>query len=139
MVSGRRIAALSEVPEDGSYLFRVESVDRQTVREAILVRARDAVTGWLNHCQHRTHVRLDTGGGATTRNGEIVCTNHGAMFEGDTGLCTHGPCEGAYLDGLDVEVDDGDVFLSDPDYVYVGPGPIPREPGDLSSTSNLEF
>ena len=137
-MSGRRIAALSAVPEDGSYLFRAVPVDRRTVREAILVRAGDAVAGWLNYPQHLTYVRLDTGGGAATRNGEIVCTNHGAMFEVDTGLCTHGPCEGAYLNGLDVEVDGGEVSLSDPDYAYVGPGPIPREPGDLSSTSNLE-
>lgn len=43
------------------------------------------VRGWLNYCRHLTHVRLDEGRGATMRGDEIVCTNHGAMFEADSG------------------------------------------------------
>jgi hypothetical protein len=57
----------------------------------------------------------------------------------DTGLCTYGPCEGAYLIDLDVRAVDGYVYLDDPDYAYVGPGPIERAAGDLSSDSNVEF
>lgn len=138
-MSREPIARLSDLPEDGSYLFRVDPRDGEEVREAILLRTEKGVAGWLNYCQHFTDVRLDKGEGAPRRNGEIVCTNHGAMFEVDTGRCTYGPCEGAYLNGIDLRVEDGAVFLEDPDFAYVGPGPIPREPGDLSSTSNLEF
>jgi len=146
-VTGERIASVTEVPADGTFLFRVEAVDGGDVREVILVRADGdgagdsggRVAAWLNHCQHFTHVRLDEGGGAPTRDGEIVCTKHGAMFEAGSGLCTHGPCEGAYLDGLDVEVTEGDVYLDDPGYAFVGLGPKEREVGDLTSTSNVEF
>lgn len=144
-MTGERIASVTEVPAEGTFLFRVETVDGGDVREAILVRAdgagdsRASVAAWLNHCQHFTHVRLDKGGGAPTRDGEIVCTNHGAMFEAGSGLCTHGPCEGAYLDGLDVEVRGGDVYLDDPGYVFVGHGPEERDADDLTSTSNVEF
>ena len=138
-MTGDRIAAVDAVPEEGSVLFRVQSDETGEELEAILLWADGAVVGWLNYCQHFTHIRLDKGSGAPLRNGEVVCTNHGAMFEVDSGRCTHGPCEGAYLDGLDVAVVDGDVYLDDPDYAYVGPGPIERDPGDLSSTSNVEF
>lgn len=99
----------------------------------------DAVAAWLNYCQHFTHIKLDKGGGAPVRNGEILCTNHGAMFEADTGLCTHGPCEGAYLNPLEVRVEDGEVYLDDDDYAFVGLGPTEGTLGDLSSTSNVEF
>lgn len=152
MDEDRRIAAVDEVPADGSLLFRVRD-DEHGVREAILVRAgREGgggeepssadgapVTAWLNSCRHFTHVRLDTGSGATRRNGEVVCTNHGAMFAVDSGECTHGPCEGAFLASVDVAVRDGAVYLADGAYDLVGRGPIERDPADLTATSNVEF
>ena len=131
-----RIAAVDDVPDDTSFVFRVRDGDRE--REAILVRADGEVSGWLNYCRHFTHIRLDKGAGARMRDGEIVCTNHGAMFEADTGLCTFGPCEGAYLESIDVAVEDGSVLLSDSDYEFVGVGPDDDD-FDLSSTSNVEF
>jgi nitrite reductase/ring-hydroxylating ferredoxin subunit len=134
------IVAVGKVPEESTYLFRVRDVEADEDREAILVRLDGDVAGWLNYCQHMTHIKLDKGSGAPIRNGEILCQNHGAMFENDSGLCTYGPCEGAYLDEVAVTVEDGSVVLADDDYEYVGPGPLDDEdPADLSSTSNLEF
>jgi nitrite reductase/ring-hydroxylating ferredoxin subunit len=134
------IVAAEEVPDDSTYLFRVRAVDSEEEREAILVRMDGSTVCWLNYCQHMTHIKLDKGSGATLRNGEVLCRNHGAMFETDTGRCTYGPCEGAYLEAVSVEVSDGTVHLADADYEYVGPGPLEEDdPGDLSSTSNLEF
>ena len=134
------IVATEDVPGDSTYLFRVQEVESGEEREAILVRTDGEVACWLNYCQHMTHIKLDKGSGAPMRNGEILCQNHGAMFESDSGLCTFGPCEGAYLDEVAVAVEDGVVRLTDPAYEYVGPGGLAEEdPADLSSTSNLEF
>jgi nitrite reductase/ring-hydroxylating ferredoxin subunit len=134
------IVAADEVPEDSTYLFRVREVDGDEEREAILVRLDGEVAGWLNYCQHMTRIKLDKGSGAAIRDGEIICRNHGAMFETDTGECTFGPCEGAFLDDVEVTVEDGTVVLVDDVYEYVGEGPVPDEhPADLSSTSNIEF
>ncbi|WP_335999749.1 Rieske (2Fe-2S) protein [Halorientalis halophila] len=94
---------------------------------------------WLNYCQHFTHIKLDKGSGAPMRDGEVVCANHGAYFEGDSGLCTYGPCEGAYLEGVEVEVREGAVYLTDADYDFVGVGPGEEDDLDLSSKSNYEF
>jgi nitrite reductase/ring-hydroxylating ferredoxin subunit len=87
---------------------------------------------------HFTHIGLDKGSGAELRDGEIVCTNHGAMFEADTGYCTFGPCEGAYLDAVAVTVENGAVKLADERFEFVATGPK-DEDGDLTSTSNVEF
>ncbi|WP_049926132.1 Rieske (2Fe-2S) protein [Halopiger goleimassiliensis] len=147
MDGNRRITALSAVPAESSYLFRVENADGDE-KEAILVRGEDgdgdgddapAVACWLNYCQHFTHINLDKGSGAAMRNGEIVCENHGAYFEVDSGLCTFGPCEGATLPAVDVTVEDGDVYLTDDDYDYLGDGPIEDDETDLTSSSNVEF
>jgi len=138
-VSAEPIVAVEEVPSDGTFCFRVESSETGEEREAILVRGDEGVFGWFNACQHLTHVALDKGDGAPLRDGEIVCTNHGAMFEVGTGRCTYGPCEGAYLNDVGVCVDDGEVYLEDPALDYVGPGPVESAAWDLGSTSNVEF
>ena len=96
----------------------------------------DAVACWLNYCQHMTHIKLDKGSGAPVRGGEVVCANHGAMFDADSGRCTYGPCEGAFLNELDVRVADSGVYLTDEDYEYVGDGPTDSD-DDLSSSSNV--
>jgi len=133
-----RIAAVEEVSGDTTLLFTVRN-DAGEKREAILVRAGDGVAAWLNYCQHMTHIRLDKGSGAELRGGEVVCTNHGAYFESDSGLCTYGPCEGAYLNAVDVTVEDGAVYLTDEAFEFVEIGGFEGDDLDLSSTSNVEF
>lgn len=133
------ITAVDEIPRESSYLFRVLADDAETPEEAILVRFDDGeIACWRNECQHFTHIPLDKGSGATVRNGEIVCANHGAMFDKRSGECTFGPCEGAYLPDIDVTVENGSVQLTDERYEYVGDGPIDSG-ADLTSTSNVEF
>jgi nitrite reductase/ring-hydroxylating ferredoxin subunit len=149
-----RIAAVADVPADSTFLFRVRDRDTDEEREAILLRIVDGDGGsdadgsdddageiacWLNYCQHFTHIKLDKGSGAPMRDGEVVCANHGAYFEGDSGLCTYGPCEGAYLEGVEVEVREGAVCLTDDAYEFVGVGPGEEDDLDLSSKSNYEF
>ncbi len=134
-----RITDLEAIPDDTTFLFRVGGDGTDGEREAILVRSNDTVECWLNECQHMTHVPLDKGTGATMRNGEIVCENHGAYFEAETGRCTHGPCEGAYLRDLEVTVDGGTVYLTDGEFTVVGIGPKERDDVDRVSKSNVEF
>jgi len=140
------IVALDNVPEDSTFLFTVRDVDGETPpdetgdrREAILLREDGDVVGWLNYCQHFTHIRLDKGSGAERRDGEGLCTNHGAMFDVESGLCTHGPCEGAYLEGLEVRADDGTVYLTDDRFEFVETGGFEADDLDRTSTSNVEF
>ena len=41
----------------------------------------------------------------------IVCSNHGAMFQIDDGLCIAGPCLNQKLQPATIQVTDGSVFL----------------------------
>lgn len=144
-----RIAPVSEIPDETTLVFRVRptdpdernSADRESgeILEAIVTQDEEGIFGWLNYCQHFRHIKLDKGSGAEMRNGEIICTNHGAYFEADTGYCTFGPCEEAYLSEIELTVRDGAVWLTDDDYEFVGRGAIETDPTDLKSKSNREF
>jgi nitrite reductase/ring-hydroxylating ferredoxin subunit len=79
----------------------------------ILLRDGDTVRAWLNICPHAGR-RLDWAPGRFLRSkaGELVCAVHGATFEMEAGLCVAGPCVGASLRAVAVEVRDGAVWLS---------------------------
>jgi len=130
-----RIAAVDEIPDDSTVLFTVR--DGFDLEEAILLRLADGVVALKNYCPHWTDVRLDSGSGAEVRNGELVCTKHGATFEKETGDCTHGPCEGATIEELDVTVADGAVYLTDDEYDFEQTGPSGEH--DLSSRGRIGF
>jgi nitrite reductase/ring-hydroxylating ferredoxin subunit len=124
-----RILDVESLPADSTCLFTVREGFDET--EVVLVRLNDEIAAWRNYCPHWTDVRLDKGSGAEFRNGELVCTRHGATFEPDSGHCTHGPCEGAYLEEVDIEIRDGTIYLTDDDYEFDHLGP--KSDRDLSS------
>ena len=107
----RRIAELDLVPTDSTLVFEARD-DRRGVN-CILHRSGDAVAAWRNSCPHQPEVPLDPGRGAIVRGDRLVCHKHGAQFEPDGGVCTHGPCAGDALDSIEVTVRDGDVYLTD--------------------------
>jgi nitrite reductase/ring-hydroxylating ferredoxin subunit len=135
MDDDRHVASLDEVPSDGTLLFTVRSDDG--LEEVILVRVDDGVSTYKNYCQHWTDVRLDKGSGALVRNGEIVCQKHAATFERDSGYCNFGPCEGSYLDTVEVTVTDGEIFLTDDEYTFERLGPSGETA--QSSGSRIDF
>jgi nitrite reductase/ring-hydroxylating ferredoxin subunit len=139
MASRRAVASIEDVPAETTYLFTLRETDTDEEREAILVRNDAGIYAWLNYCQHYTHIRIDKGSGAEMRGEEFICENHGAYFESDTGFCNFGPCEGAYLNEVDVAVEDDTVYLTDDDYEFVRAGPIESDATDLESKSNYKF
>lgn len=139
MSTASQIVSVDDVPTKSTLIYRLQPVDSDEPKEAILLWDEEDVVSWLNYCQHFTHIKLDKGSGAEMRNGEVVCTNHGAYFEADSGRCTYGPCEGAYLNEVDVSVEEGVVYLVDDEYEFVGLGEIETAPDDLGSKSNYKF
>ena len=153
MDADRRVAALDEVPEDSTLLVTLRPVDPDSVTEdegdvgadddgdaeaeAILLRLDGDVSAFRNYCQHWTDVRLDKDDGAFVRNGEVFCQKHGATFEGDTGYCNFGPCEGAVLERVDVTIDGDAVYLADDAYEFVRRGPSKRD--DDGGDSRIDF
>jgi len=134
--AGDAMVPVADVPADDTLLVTLRDRASGEDVEAILVDTDEGVRAWRNYCQHLTHIPLDKGSGAPVRDGEVLCANHGAMFDADSGLCTHGPCEGATLEAVAVRVADGTVSLDDETYAFVDRGGTDDD-GDLSSESNV--
>lgn len=80
-------------------------------REGMLIRKDGCYHAYYNECAHiclpldwedNDFFSLDFK--------RLVCKNHGAEFEPSTGLCTAGPCTGAFLKPIAVLIKDGGVF-----------------------------
>lgn len=104
------LAALAQI-EDGSFLEVHTTLDGDA-ESLILHRDGDDVRAWLNVCPHAGR-RLDWAPGKflKSRDGQLVCAVHGATFELQGGECVAGPCRGALLRAVPVEVRDGHIYL----------------------------
>lgn len=119
---------------EGEHLFTVENRDGDR-QEAFLIEHEKGIECWLNYCKHITTVKLHDGDKLPTRDEEIVCNNHGAMFDMKSGDCSHGPCRGSRLTRLEIQLDEGDVNLTDDRYTYLHDGGEEDESDTPSSTT----
>ena len=106
----RALANLEQI-EDGGF-HEVEATLDGDAESLILYRDGDDVRAWLNVCPHAGR-RLDWAPGKflKSRDGHLVCAVHGATFELQGGECVAGPCRGALLRAVAVQVRDGHVYL----------------------------
>ena len=101
-----RVAALSEVPEEGTL-----PVTLPGGTAVCLVRHAGAVTAFVDAC---THQGMPLSAGEVLPDGTIECPWHGAQFDCATGAVVRGPAEDA-VERFDVQLADGDVFVVDRD------------------------
>ena len=105
--------AMVDAIENGGF-HEVEASLEGDAESLILHRDGAAVRAWLNVCPHNGR-RLDWAPGKflKSKEGHLVCAVHGATFETAAGQCIAGPCRGDALGAVDVEVRDGQVWLSE--------------------------
>jgi nitrite reductase/ring-hydroxylating ferredoxin subunit len=72
---------------------------------AFAVRRRGRFHGYLNVCRHQSR-ELDFGDGRffDETADALVCCHHGARYDPESGLCVAGPCAGAKLTALRMEL-----------------------------------
>lgn len=124
---------------DDATLITVRDKDTDEKREAVVIKSKEEYKCWLNYCKHITTVNIHKGGKAPIRDDEIVCQNHGAMFNIDTGVCTFGPCKGARLDSVEVDTDSESVVLADENYEFVHLGGIDKDDAPKGTTGEDSF
>ena len=83
-------------------------------RDGFLARYQGKLVAYENVCRHLP-LSLDYGDNRFfAKDGRhFVCQNHGAIFQPLTGLCVRGPCQGASLKPLAIEVVSGEVWLNE--------------------------
>lgn len=107
----RMLISVTELPDRQ---IVVVSADIDGENEAILLyRDNQEVQAYLNICPHAGR-RLDYAPGKfLMQDGDLVCAAHGATFRLDNGECVAGPCRGASLKAVPVEIIDQQVCLQD--------------------------
>lgn len=80
--------------------------------EGMLLNYQGSIYAYLNRCPH-VGISLDwVDNQFFTIDGRyLMCANHGATFEPATGECIWGPCLGAALQSVPLEVEAGRIFV----------------------------
>ena len=83
------------------FTLRVDGVERP----AFVIRRRGRFHAYLNVCRHQSR-ELDFGDAHFFDEAAdaLVCCHHGARYDPQSGVCTAGPCAGAKLTALRLEL-----------------------------------
>ncbi len=109
MSVSKTLCRLDAIADAGAIAVDVESSTGGF--SLILLRQGAHVFAYHNECPHAGR-RLDWAPGKfLIENGQLICAAHGASFFIESGRCYAGPCRGAGLAAVRVEVIDGEVRL----------------------------
>jgi len=102
------LAELDDIPEGGGIEWRNEDDPLDSV---VLFKRQGQVYAYLNSCPHQGRpLGLGRPGGTMPRRfifdpeQRLMCPHHGAIFEVEDGQCVSGPCRGAALTPVAIEV-----------------------------------
>jgi nitrite reductase/ring-hydroxylating ferredoxin subunit len=144
MADRYRLTSVEDVREDGSWAFTVRDAHGGN-EEVFLVPCEDddhaAVRAYVNRCTHEAQRLYREGVGAITRNGEVVCPKHGSLFDSCSGYCDNGDAADTTLVEVDIEIEDGQVYLTDEESRFLYEG-LPDDDDDdelPDSTSHIQF
>jgi nitrite reductase/ring-hydroxylating ferredoxin subunit len=96
----------------GFHLLRLHPDGSERPWHIVVVRWDRKLYGYVNVCPHQG-VNLDWEAGEfIDPNGtHLICGKHGSRFEVSTGACVDGPCRGAGLEKLRLNVLDGEICV----------------------------
>jgi nitrite reductase/ring-hydroxylating ferredoxin subunit len=108
------VARVGELPPGSSKKFVIKPGGHAV--EAFLVNYEGALYAYVNRCRHIA-LSLDwVDNRFFTEDGRhIICANHGATYEPKTGECIWGPCLGAFLQPVALEIAEEKVYALCPD------------------------
>jgi nitrite reductase/ring-hydroxylating ferredoxin subunit len=108
----RVICRFGEVSDPGARGFTIGTGDWPL--RGFIVRVREEVRGYINHCPHAGHPLDLTPHRFLTHDGALIlCGSHGALFDKLSGYCIAGPCAGRSLKPIPLKLEAGFVLLAD--------------------------
>ncbi len=109
-VSRQFICAFDAIPDGGSKGTFLSAPGGE--RDIFLVRRGARVFAYVNSCPHTgATLNFQPDQFMSFDNFYIQCSIHGAQFRIDDGYCVYGSCRGSSLRRIDIEVNDGGVFV----------------------------
>ena len=110
MPKEKKLISLDEVTNPGSKGLTVEYNNNQL--NLFIVKKNDQIAVYENSCPH-TQGPLDwmPDQFLDIENNYIMCANHGALFEINSGLCIYGPCKKQSLKALPFTIKKDSIYL----------------------------
>jgi nitrite reductase/ring-hydroxylating ferredoxin subunit len=106
----RVLCTLAQLEPTGCREFRLGSGEWPV--KGFVVRVAGGARAYLNRCAHLAYPLNYLPDRFLSHDGAVIlCTAHGALYEKDSGLCISGPCAGAALVRLPVQIVAGYVLL----------------------------
>jgi nitrite reductase/ring-hydroxylating ferredoxin subunit len=111
---GKVVAQTDELSHGMTKKFRLKCRGRDV--EGLLVGYEGGVYAYVNRCRH-IPISMDwvDNDFFTEDKRYLICANHGATYEPATGECIWGPCFGAFLQDVPLEISDGKILAYCPD------------------------
>ena len=108
------VGRVGELDEGATKKFVLRS--GETAVEAFLLNYNGSLYAYVNRCRHIA-LSLDwVDNRFFTEDGRhLICANHGATYEPETGECVWGPCFGAFLKRVPLEIAEEKVFAVCPE------------------------
>lgn len=104
------IAAVNDIADPGSKGLNVDHDG--TKLELFIVKKDSNITVYRNSCPHTLGPLDWTPNEFLDMNNQyIMCANHGALFEINTGLCIYGPCKAQSLKALPFTIKNNQICL----------------------------
>jgi len=103
-----RLCAIRDLEENVGRSFR------SPVGEVILVMRDGQIYAWQNICPHLgINLEFNPDEFMDCEQHFLLCSNHGALFQVEDGLCVSGPCHGESLMSVSIRMDSGDIYLAE--------------------------
>ena len=107
------LCKFSDLEELSSKGFSIKI--KRKISDIFVIRKNDQVYAYKNICPHaQAPLEWNPDEFLDEKKETIICALHGARFSIEEGGCLGGPCGGAGLSVVDVEVIDGNVVLREP-------------------------
>ena len=102
------VCAVNELEEDQARGIEIDG------KSVVLVKKDGQVHAYLNWCPHLgIELNFMPDQFLDSDNAFLMCANHGALFEIDSGHCLSGPCSGDALMKVDVTIEGDQILLGD--------------------------
>lgn len=102
-----RLCHIDDLPNDSAKSFELSD------KAIFIVKKYDRVYAYENSCPH-LGIQLEwLPDKFLDMDAELIqCSTHGALFIIESGECVAGPCSGQHLQPLDLQLEEGDVYIS---------------------------
>jgi nitrite reductase/ring-hydroxylating ferredoxin subunit len=103
-----KLCELNDIPEGSAKSFR------QGLKPFFVVHRDGQYTAFVNWCPHLgIELNYEPDRFLDVEGNFIICVNHGALFETQTGQCLSGPCVGRNLISVPCETRDDGIYIGE--------------------------